>query len=135
MHTVNDLFVLAQTIYGEARGEGPSGMYAVGCVIFNRWTKRKQVKTLAEICKQPYQFSCWNADDPNRDLLLNQNRKLDPAFINSLQEAIFVLREGKHADITKGATHYHSQHIMPYWAKGKEPCAKIGNHWFYNSID
>ena len=38
-------------------------------------------------------------------------------------------------DETKGATHYHTQDIHPYWAKDKDPCYVVGNHVFYNNID
>ena len=135
MHTIPDLQILASTIYGEARGEDSSGKYAVACVIYNRWEKKKYTKTIYDICLAPKQFSCWNKDDPNYKLLTEPNRPLDKAYIDSLEEAIFVLREGKHNDITNGATHYHTKNIMPYWAKGKQPCATIGNHLFYNNID
>ena len=33
---MNDQEVLARTLWGEARGEGPEGMTAVACTIMNR---------------------------------------------------------------------------------------------------
>ncbi|MFR2533048.1 MAG: cell wall hydrolase, partial [Alphaproteobacteria bacterium] len=38
-------------------------------------------------------------------------------------------------DKTNGATHYHTRHVWPDWAKGKIPCAEIGRHFFYNDIE
>lgn len=136
MHTVNDLVIMAKTIYGEARGETILGKYAVGCVIYNRWKKDKG-KTIEEICLQPWQFSCWNYNDPNKVLLMNENMPIDRKFGDSLHEASYILlSEGKHKDATNGATHYHAKSIKkPYWAKGKEPCYSEGNHVFYNNID
>ena len=56
--------IVAMTILAEARGEGNAGMYAVaGCI-----KVRAQERKLAyhDVCLQPWQFSCWNKNDPNR---------------------------------------------------------------------
>jgi hypothetical protein len=55
---------VAITILAEARGEGKSGMYAVACVISQRAKERK--KSAAQVCLQPWQFSCWNKNDPQK---------------------------------------------------------------------
>jgi N-acetylmuramoyl-L-alanine amidase len=135
-HNLNDLIVLAKTIYGEARGENSLGKYAVACVIYNRWKRAKGKKTIAGICLAKYQFSCWNISDPNCKILTEETfDPFDVVFTSCLQEATFVLRDGKHKDPTVGALHYHTKQIMPKWATGKEPCYAIGNHLFYNNID
>jgi spore germination cell wall hydrolase CwlJ-like protein len=35
------------------------------------------------------------------------------------------------------ATHYHARWMRdpPRWARGKAPCATIGQHLFFNDID
>jgi len=50
--------IVAITILAEARGEGHSGMYAVGAVIAQRAFERK--RTPSEVCLKKWQFSCWN---------------------------------------------------------------------------
>ena len=51
--------IVALTILGEARGEGNTGMFAVGCVIQKRSSNRNL--TPAQVCQQSWQFSIWNA--------------------------------------------------------------------------
>lgn len=60
------LDTLTKTIWGEARGEGREGMIAVAWVILNRasiggWWGN----SIETVCLKPWQFSCWNANDPN----------------------------------------------------------------------
>src|SRR5665213_1243171 len=57
---------LALTIYGEGRGESIEGQIAIACVIRNRAVN----KTIKEICLAPFQFSCWNKNDPNYPVLM-----------------------------------------------------------------
>ncbi len=80
-----DIDVLARTIWGEARGEGIAGQIAVGWCIRNRvemdlhndgrpdwWGEGYE-----GVCRAPWQFSCWNKNDPNFPYLVGQ--KLIPA--------------------------------------------------------
>ena len=74
--TLTQQEIVAITILAEARGEGKSGMYAVACVISQRAKERK--KSAAQVCLQPFQFSCWNKNDPQRPhlkKLLRQNAR------------------------------------------------------------
>lgn len=68
----SDILALAQTLWGEARGEDDEGMKAVCCTIINRFNSGKWFagKTIEDTCKMPYQYSCWNKSDPNRPKLL-----------------------------------------------------------------
>ncbi|OJW21155.1 MAG: hydrolase [Planctomycetales bacterium 71-10] len=123
--------VLARTLYGEARGEGRRGMEAVACVVLNR---AKQPawwgKDIASVCLKPWQFSCWNQNDPNRPKLLTVD-ETDQSF----RLALLIARQavaGKLADITDGADHYYDYRIKkPKWAEGREKAALIGHHAFY----
>ncbi len=128
-----EIDVLARTLWGEARGEGEAGMAAVAAVIVNRarrpgWWGRD----IVEICKRPWQFSCWNAGDPNREKLLRVGND-DAAFAAALRIARLALA-GALPDPTQGATHYHAAQIQPGWARGREPAARIGGHLFYSDI-
>lgn len=126
--------ILARTIWGEARGEGAAGMAAVAAVIMNRakrpgWWGRD----VRSVCQAKWQFSCWNANDPNRAKLLSVG-PVDKAFAAALDIAELAVR-GLPPDPTAGATHYHTRAVSPAWAKGKTPCAMIGAHLFYNDIE
>lgn len=122
--------ILARTLWGEARGEGRVGMEAVASVILNRaaspgwWGD-----DIESVCLKNRQFSCWNADDPNRQKLLDVTDK-DDAF-KQAQSVAWLAIDGSLPDITNGATHYHTRDIVPYWARARQPCAIIGKHLFY----
>lgn len=136
---MDELEVLAKTIYGEARGERVEGMEAVACVILNRAKVAKDKggkfwwgNDVKSVCLKPYQFSCWNDNDPNSSLLCKDlTGKL--AYDQCLEVAKHALM-GILADKTNGATHYHTSYCKPKWAKDKKPCAIIGNHYFYKDI-
>lgn len=130
-----DIDILARTIWGEARGESVRGMEAVAAVILNRarisdakggfWWGRG----IAEICQKPFQFSCWNPNDPNRNKLLSVGAD-DRHFAIALRIATRAVR-GALGDPTGGAEHYHARAILPDWARGRERSAAIGGHIFY----
>lgn len=127
---------LARTLWGEARGEGISGMEAVACVVLNR--VRRQTywgKNVVDVCRKPYQFSCWNASDPNSATLMRLVAE-SPELAAALPIAARAIAN-ELADRTAGATHYHARRLVPppRWARGHAPCATIGNHLFYNDID
>lgn len=139
--------VLARTLWGEARGEGTQGMYAVGRVIINRLHERyRGRKSVSEVCLDPAQFSCWNEDDPNRAKLLRLDAHSDDAdFRSALGLASEALlpdpltgRPRQLADPTLGAKHYVASSLpaslRPGWLLDKTPCAVIGRHEFYNNI-
>lgn len=132
---VDEVDILARTIWGEARGEGSAGMEAVAAVVLNRAEISKKSRhfwwgrNIVEICRKPYQFSCWNKDDPNLEKLLGVDEG-DLYFATSCRIALRAVN-GLLSDPTSGATHYHTAGIMPHWAAGQDPCAIIGRHVFY----
>ena len=127
--------VLARTLWGEARGEGSAGMQAVASVILNRVAIAKRTggawwgNDVIGVCQKPYQFSCWNRNDPNRAKLLNVN-EADIYFATAMRIARRAIA-GVLDDPTMGATHYHAAGISPAWAHGEKPVAVIGRHIFY----
>ena len=135
-----DVDIVARTLYGEARGEGYKGMVAVA------WTIRNRVDAdlhgdgkpdwwgegYAGVCLKPWQYSCWNANDPNRKLLEGLT-DLNMHFRFAKEAARDVL-EGRVADPTGGASHYHTHAVSPKWAAGLTPCAVIGGHQFYRNV-
>lgn len=131
----SDLFTLARTIYGEARGEDDHGRAAVAHVVLNRFRSDKwfSADTIEAVCQKPYQFSCWNKVDPNRSKVENANLD-DRTLLGCFDVALGVLT-GRLADPTGGATHYHTVGTHPKWAARKSPVRTIGRHLFYNDID
>lgn len=132
--TAQDLWVLAQTIYGEARGESLDGQTAIAWVVRNRAEQhpRWQGTTIAAICHAPRQFSCWNASDVNRPLLLAVTLN-EPVFVRCLHTALAVLGEERPSPVG-AATHYYAGARAPAWARGKTPVAVIGAHRFFEDI-
>ena len=131
-----DLVTLARTVWGEARGEGQTGMEAVANVVLNR-VKRQSYwgRTVEEVCRKPYQFSCWNAGDPNRGQMLRLDAA-DASYALARRIADAALRH-QLPDTTNGATHYHARALLPppHWARAHLPCAELGRHIFYNDIN
>jgi spore germination cell wall hydrolase CwlJ-like protein len=117
--------IVAITILAEARGEGKRGMYAVACVISKRMKERK--KTGAQVCLQPWQFSCWNKNDPQRLHLRKLLRHELAPYAMMLAKNIDNLQ----LNFVEFANHYHTKRVKPYWSKGKRPVATIGNHLFF----
>lgn len=134
-----DQDVLARTIYGEARGEyyrpdgGLPALIAVANVIKNRVIGSNRFgKTYQDVCRKPYQFSCWNVRDPNYLVVSRIQKGEDRIFDICLDVAENVLA-AKWPDITRGANHYHASWMKTYpaWAIGRAPDFRCGQHMFY----
>ena len=144
-----EVMYMAATIYGEARGEEFPAKCDVGWVIRNRaelggwYSSGEKDSTIKAVCTKPWQFSCWNHNDPNykavSDIALGWRSKPDMLLSNHITQeciaAALLVLNGKVKDRTLGATHYHTKAIAPDWSKGKEPVHKAGHHVFYNGID
>ena len=124
---------LARTLWGEARGEGEAGLKAVAAVVVNRTRRPADFwwgHRVEDVCRKKFQFSCWNENDPNLPKL-----KVVTAATPPFETCVAVAKravDGLLADLTVGATHYHRRDIRPGWAT--TPCARIGDHVFYNDI-
>lgn len=127
--------VLARTAWGEARGIGRDGMQATINVAQNRLASGVLWwgGSLRSICLYPYQFSCWNAKDPNRPKLLSVKPD-DPQYTTALDLAAKAMA-GELPDITCGATHYYvsTTRPKPDWAEGINTLAIIGPHWYFKA--
>ena len=133
---MSDIDTLARTIWGEARGEGYTGMRAIAHVILNRvaspgWWGRD----IETVCKMPQQFSCWNRADPNRPLLdvVTPSNKTFALALATAAQAI-----AGEPDPTSGATNYHTiqrpawaGEWPPSWAAKMRQTTAIGKHVFY----
>ena len=137
--TENDRDVLARTIYGEARGEGLAGMVAVAWTIRNRVFDGKEKswwgEGYADVCQKPYQFSCWNKNDPNYPYLSGTKPIPFREFARAQIAADQVIA-GTAPDPTGGATHYYSTTMpnAPKWTEGATRTLKLGHHVFFVDV-
>ena len=137
----HDTLTLARTIFGEARGEPDDGKEAVANVVVNRLKsgrfprKASDPKTIAGVCLERFQFSCWNADDPNASKIANLQTGSSPVF-----DTCFAIAQravgGTLADRTDTATHYHADTISPpnWTAPPAIMTVKIGHHVFFKNV-
>lgn len=108
--------VLSATIWGEARGTSPAGMRHVASVVVNRVKNpRWWGHDIISVCKAPWQFSCWNCDDPNFPKLISL-RVEDPLYSTALKIADTAI-SGKLVDETGGADSYYAKSMKkaPSW--------------------
>lgn len=135
---MNDVEVLAQTLFGEARARDVEDAEAIACVVLNRVGYRNWPGTIAEVCLQPWQFSCWLQHDDaharNLQRILTANRNTSPWFDLCWQIAERAVA-GKLTDKTRTSTHYHTRAVAPRWSKGKTPVYETQGHIFFNNID
>lgn len=126
--------VMARTAWGEARGEGQSGMQAVLNVVMNRVKKGSWYgATPKDVCLKKYQFSCWLDSDPNKAKLLAVDEN-DKDFARAKYMATLAY-DGQLTDITKGATNYVNLASLgdnvPSWVNNMKLSTTIGKHSFY----
>lgn len=128
--------LLALTMWGEARGDGPQSMRAVGHVIMNRVKSPRFGDTVKDVVWKRKAFSCWNENDPNRASMSNlssmPSQSLDRVRWKQAVDIAKQIMAGKSQDPTNGAMFYHTDAIKPYWVSDDmEPSAKIDDHIFY----
>ena len=134
-----DRDVLARTLWGEARGETLAGMVAVAWTIRNRVNDGKAKSWWGEgyagVCLKPYQFSCWNKNDPNFPFLSGAK----PIPVADMAKAVMVaaaVMDGAYPDPTGGATHYYAttMPMQPAWAANAKQTLKLGHHLFFKDV-
>jgi len=133
--TDHDRDVLTRTLFGEAGNETDAGQIAVIHSVRNRLLRgpaRRFGGTPAEVCQKPWQYSCWNENDPMRRRLLAL--PADGATYQRLAEV--VDRAWGMPDAIQGADHYYASYIpRPRWA---EPPARMtvrhGVHLFFADV-
>lgn len=146
LNPTDPIDIVARTLWGEARGEGQTGMHAVGCVIMNRAGVAKRYYAthgkrhplfgeggLIGVCQAPQQFSCWLRSDPNR-VKLERVTDEDPDFEVAMKIARHVYA-GDLEPIVGGCTHYLTDTLYhspacPSWAKAMKLYRVLGNHVF-----
>lgn len=124
--------IVGRTIYGEGRGEPWEGLIGIGWTIRNRVLQPSWWGTTwIDVCRKPYQYSCWNEGDPNRVKL--QAATLQQAGYRRCYAAALLVYDGNVADPTGGATHYFAVGLVPppQWVAEMDQTASIGRHLFF----
>ena len=127
---------LALNIYFESRNQPIEGQVAVSQVVLERVKSKKYPNTVCEVVFQGPTYS-WSVNYPIKDRCqfswycdgLSDKPRDRTAWLNSLEVAEKVYYGL--TDTVKGATHYHSVKVDPWWAKYKVKVKQIGDHIFY----
>lgn len=122
----------ARTAWAEARGDGATGMQAVLNVVMNRANHpRWWGGGVVGVCRAPWQFSCWNAGDPNLPKLLAVD-DTDPQFAIALDLARNAVA-GDLSDITGGADSYYAvgMNPAPTWCRRASFSVRVLHHSFW----
>ena len=119
----------AITVWAEARGEPYLGQVAVARVIRNR-IKQGWAHDAAGVVLQPYQFSCWNTQDPNR-LAAARMSSEDPE-VQSCQKA-WAESATNDAGIGEAVMYFAPRAVSqtPKWATPDKHVVTISHHEFY----
>lgn len=120
---------LAEALYFEARGESIRGQFAVAEVILNRVESGRFPDSICDVVRQGTgrKFACqftYTCDG------LPEHVSEKRAWERVAKVARAVL-DGRNAQLTEGATHYHTTAVNPDWANVYERTAQIGAHLFY----
>jgi spore germination cell wall hydrolase CwlJ-like protein len=120
---------MSMAIAYEAAGQPVAGQQAVGQVILNRLRAARFPKTVCGVVFQgservtgcQFTFTCDGSF---------RRRLADTTLITARSIAETVL-DGVAPDRVAGATHYHADYVLPYWAASGQRVARIGAHIFY----
>ncbi len=120
---------MSMAIAYEAAGQPVAGQEAVGQVILNRLRAARFPKTVCGVVFQgservtgcQFTFTCDGSF---------RRRLADTTLITARSIAATVL-DGVAPDRVAGATHYHADYVLPYWAASGQRVARIGAHIFY----
>ena len=133
---LSDLTLLELCVWREARGESSDGKRAVAHTIRNRvyGATKWWGHDWHSVILHPYQFSSFNANDPNADKWPDDT---DSSFAECCQAALPVYL-GNDTDLTQGATYYHDTSMgWPHaWgnAADYELTLELGRLKFYKPI-
>lgn len=120
---------LSEALYFEARGETVKGQFAVAEIIQNRVKSSRFPGSLCGVIKQgtgrKFQCQFTYTCDGHKEVIAEKK-----AFERVSKVARAAI-DGSAAPLTNGATHYHTKHVRPSWAKVYTETARIGVHIFY----
>lgn len=120
---------LSEALYFEARGETVRGQFAVAEVIMNRVDSARFPGSVCAVINQgtgrKYQCQFTYTCDGNPEKIH------EPEAWTRVSKVARAALDGKAAELTKGATHYHTTAVRPRWSRVYTHTASIGVHRFY----
>ena len=126
------MIVFRMLLFGEARGEQDDegrlesiAMLAVASTVLNR--SKKSGKTIKEVALQPWAYSTFNINDPNREKLVTAHL-IDPVSWERADTVCDLVEQGLCKDPTNGSTHYCTSNL---W--GREDKTPGKPKWFEKS--
>jgi len=128
-----ELTMLMLCVYREARGELDDAKLGVAWTVKNRLALQGWMgKTYPAVITKPFQFSSFNANDPNASKW--PDPQTDAAYPACLSMARMAY-DGLANDPTNGATHYYDDSIAaPKWTVGATKTVKLGKLNFYKDV-
>tara|TARA_B100001094_G_C17922376_1_gene666573 strand:+ start:190 stop:711 length:522 start_codon:yes stop_codon:yes gene_type:complete len=135
----NEIYCMAQNIYFEAGNQPLAGKIAVAHVVLNRLEHYNYPDSMCDVIYQAKWKANWKG---NMMPIRNQcqfswfcdGKSDEPVDSKTWMESLNIARDvvqGYYPDITEGATHYHSDRVLPYWADSLNETVYINNHIFY----
>ncbi|MEO9844147.1 MAG: cell wall hydrolase [Roseobacter sp.] len=120
---------LTEALYFEARGETVKGQFAVAEVILNRVKSERFPGSACGVINQgtgkkyqcQFSYTCDGYEEVIRE----------PRALKRVSKVARVALDGVAPQLTKGATHYHTNAVRPRWSKVYTKTASIGVHIFY----
>jgi spore germination cell wall hydrolase CwlJ-like protein len=137
IESLSELELITLCVYGEARNQGLDGMLAVASVILNRSKKPSWWGSdIKSVILKPWQFSCFNENDPNRKTLENIAMDFQDSLkrLSTLRHCYWIARglmEGFLSSNVGSATHYHTRQVKPDWKDKLQKITQVGDHIFY----
>lgn len=116
-----EITCLTKNAYHESRGEGERGILATVFVVLNRTKDSRFPSSPCRVIAQPSQFSWYGKGKVVKD------HKTYKEIEGLVKEVV----AGKHRDITRGSTHFHTTKVRPSWCNKLTKTVKIGDHVFY----
>lgn len=126
--TDSEQALLARMLFGEARDCSELEKVAIAYTAINRANdgKKWNGETINEAILKPYQYSCFNNSDPNKEKLMDPEKYDGKSFQECLTIAQRILK-GEYKQYNKGATHYFNPEIVkkPKWADKMHKIGKV----------
>ena len=139
-----DQEIMAGLGYGEmrqvedTRSDEIKEFLAIGCTVMNRVKSPRWPDTVKGVILQKNQFSCFNANDPNRDrVMLFLTSKHPQKLYDTLMNYASAILEGRCDDFSNNANHYaaewffHKKRKSRHWVQKMKIVAMYGGHVFF----
>ena len=134
-----EAFCLAKNIYFEAGNQPLIGKVAVSHVVLNRVDSSLYPDTICDVVYQSRWRINWKGEEvPVRNMCqfswFCDGKSDEPVDSKTWIESMLIARrviEGEWSDVTEGATHYHADSVLPYWASSLNRTVTVDNHLFY----